>query len=168
MSKIQKIICLVCVLAGLVIAIVGGIYVCCVHWDANIYMFAEIAECESLRALNNTEGKFTEYDTALDKHLGNLSYLSAFSGKYTCDKFSFEIFSYTFADEEAAKIYFEKATGKNNDNRDTNFSLASGILSSRIVVFSGNRAYAVKCSTMDLHAVLQMLEDQFTVKIAGK
>ena len=65
----------------------------------------------------------------------------------------------------SAKTYFENATGKNSDAVDTNFSMVSGMLTSHIIVFKDNMAYAIYCPSDALSDVSMVLADCFQLKI---
>ncbi|MBE6958460.1 MAG: hypothetical protein E7447_04845 [Ruminococcaceae bacterium] len=136
------------------------------HSNISIYIFEDISECNALVSSNEDGGNFTKYQNAeQDENLENLQYVQSFAGKYTCDRYTFEIFAYAFADPASARTYFENITGKNSYTLEENFSISSGLTSSRIIVFKGNMAYAVYCPARDLDAISEVLENCFQVKI---
>ena len=157
---------IILVAVGAMVCIATMLFVLSVHMSSNLYIFADIDECELLASSNQEEGVFTNYTNALsDRHIRQLSYVSFFAGEFSGKTISFQIFAYEFADELSAKTYFENATGKNSGKLSQNFSLASGLLESQIVIFDGTRAYSAYFPTRSLSEVLRILENCFTVKV---
>ncbi len=166
MSKKRIIALTFCVLAVVGIGICAVIPVLRLHFNTSIYIFSDISECNALEAPSVADVYFTKYqNTTQDNNLNGLQYTEFFAGKYFCEQYTFEIFAYEFADPLAAKTYFENATGKNANELDANFSMASGATTSHIVVFNGNMAYAVYCPSNSLFDVATVLEDHFQIKI---
>lgn len=166
MSKKQTIVAVVVGLMTILVAICLAVPVMRIYMSANIYIFADITECNKLEALHIQNGQFTKYqDTAQDDNLKNLSYSASFCGKYSSDQCRFEIFAYEFKDTASARTYFEKAVPKDSGNLEQNYSISSGMGGTELVAFSGNKAYAVSCPTRMLSDVLAILEETLTVKI---
>lgn len=154
--------CLVPVLLLLVFGIIGMSH----HLDASIHIFANLNECALIATAQNEDGSFSKYtDTVSDKDASGLAYTDFFAGEYTCGTYEFEIFAYQFDNEDSAQEYFERATGKNSEGVDSNFSLSSGLIKTRLVVFDKNRAYTVRMPTGDVDDVTQFLAAIFSVKI---
>ena len=110
----------------------------------DIYIFADMSECEAFRAMCDKNGTFTEYiDMPADENLGDLSYVTCFAGTYLCDDYSFEFFAYEFEEGEMAKQYFRNCTGKNTNALSENFSLSLGLLRTRLAVVKDAKAYVV-------------------------
>ena len=164
MSKKQIVV--VCIVAIILIGLCIMIPAFHAHSNISIYIFEDISECNALVSLNEEGGSFTKYqDAEQDENLENLQYVQSFTGKYTCDRYTFEIFAYAFADSASARTYFENITGKNSYTLEENFSISSGLTSSRIIVFKGNMAYAVYCPASDIDDVSEVLETAFRQKI---
>lgn len=163
----RKMILSVCIIAALIIVgVIGVIYMMQMHLDTDIYIFADLSECQLLESLNNKDEKFIKYqDAALDDHIRDLKYTSFFGGEYSCDLYEFEIFAYEFSDAASAQSYFENATGKNSDDVDPNFSLVSGFMSSHIIAFNENKAYSIYFPTSAFSEISQLLAEHFTIKI---
>ena len=166
MSTSRKVILTLCILAVILIGLCTVVPILRLHLITNIYIFSDISECDSLETLNVENGYFTRYQNAmLDNNLSGLQYTEFFAGTYSCDQYTFEIFAYEFIDSVAAKTYFENATGKNSAASDANFSMVSGIATCHIIVFEGDRAYAIYCPSNDLSDVSVVLADHFQIKI---
>lgn len=164
MSKKQIVV--VCVVAIILIGLCIMIPAFQAHSNISIYIFEDISECNALVSSNEDGGNFTRYqDAEQDENLENLQYVQSFAGKYTCDRYTFEIFAYAFADSASARTYFENITGKNSYTLEENFSISSGLTASKIIVFKGNMAYAVYCPSSDLADVSNVLADLFTIKM---
>ena len=166
MQKNYKIALAVCCFMLILIGI-GGLAVLHQSLDTSIYIFSDIKECQTIETLDAKVGRFQKYqDTAFDKHANDLKCTAFFGGEYSCDVYSFQIFAYVFEDTTTAQEYFERTTGKVSDSLSTNFSLASGVISSHLVVFDGKHAYAVYFPTSATAEVLQLLSVCFETKIA--
>ena len=130
--------------------------------DTNIYIFANIQECNALDAT----GKFIPYsDVSKDSHIGELPYTAFYAGEYKDEFVEFQIFAYEFSDTEAARAYFKHTTGKDSKQLTQNFSLSEGMRNARIVVFSENHAYVAYFSNDSTQEVLEILKDIFSTKI---
>ena len=112
--------------------------------SADIYIFADISECENIATLQYTDGQLKKHNnTDADKKLKGLSYESFFAADYTSDEVEFTIFAYTFTDTKTAGEYFENVTGKTYDNDEKNYSTSTGASSHRVCVYVSNRAYCI-------------------------
>ena len=130
--------------------------------DTNIYIFANIQECNALDAT----GKFTPYtDASQDTHVENLPYTAFLSGEYHDGDVAFQIFAYEFESLDTARAYFDDITGKDSSTLSRNFSLSEGMRNARIVVFSENHAYVAYFSNDSTQEVLEILKDIFSTKI---
>lgn len=166
MRKRRIFICSFCVL--FIALIIWGIKMFHVYDSnfSNIYIFADIQECQAMEALSDNGGKFTKYqDAGKDKYSKDLSYTAFFGGEYCSSKCEFEICAYEFEDTVAARKYFDRVTGKNSYTMDKNFSLSSGLIHSQLVVFEKNKAYAMSFPTSVLYDVAQIMVKYFTVKV---
>ena len=158
------------------IVLISVLLLCLIAWfvvvsimvaGASVYMFADMEECKSIAS---ADGSFSEYaDASSDKNIKGLNYTDFFAGKYDSGDFRFEIFAYEFDSVDSARTYFKKVTGKNSRDMETNFSLSSGIFSSRarMVVFNNNLAYIVYIPTMDVKDAAEFLSEVFSIKIAS-
>ena len=130
--------------------------------DTNIYIFANIQECNALDAT----GKFTPYtDASQDTHVENLPYTAFLAGEYHDGDVAFQIFAYEFESLDTARAYFDDITGKDSSTLSRNFSLSEGMRNARIVVFSENHAYVAYFSNDSTQEVLEILKDIFSTKI---
>ena len=166
MTKRKMITLVACVFAVVIIAVCVALPFLQIHRNTNVYIFSDISECNALEELSVTDGHFTRYqNTTQDSNLQGLQYAAFFAGKYSCEQYTFEIYAYEFTEPAAAKTYFENATGKNTNELDSNFSLASGMTTSHIIAFHKNMAYAVYCPSNDLSDVSMVLAEYFQNKI---
>ncbi len=133
---------------------------------SGIYIYASIDECKALESLDDEGGKFAAYSDAIsDQHIRDFQYSAFYGGEFSCKAYSFQLFAYEFNDAITAQLYFEKATGRNSDEVDPNYSLVSGTMSSRLIVLSGNKCYSAYFPTSALANVTQLLSEIFSVKI---
>ena len=112
--------------AFVALLVVGLVALTTVQMKANVYIFADMKECESILSAG---GSFSEYaDVSSDENVRELTYTDFFAGEYNCDDFEFKIFAYEFDRVDSARAYFDEITGKNSDGLDANFMLSSGLL----------------------------------------
>ena len=157
------------------IVLISVLLLCLIAWfvvvgimvfGVSAYIFSDMEECKSIAS---ADGSFSEYaDASSDKNNKGLTYTDFFAGKYDSGDFKFEIFAYEFDSVDSARAYFKEVTGKNSRDRESNFTLSSGLLSSRacMVVFNNNLAYIVYMPTMDIKDATDFLSEVFSIKIA--
>ncbi|MBQ7761769.1 MAG: hypothetical protein IJ400_06915 [Clostridia bacterium] len=129
------------------------------------YIFDDISECEKLTKTEYTNAQLTRYDTPInDNNLENLEYLEFFGGYFTSDEAEFEIFAYEFQSTNVAQKYFKNVTDMDSDSNSA-VSVYSYNFKTRIIVADFERVYLVKTSSSNTDAVLDLLENTFSVRV---
>ena len=134
-----------------------------------IYVFADIAECEGIAELDYPNATVTRRDTPDgDKKLKGLAYESFYSAKFVADGMEFEIFAYEFVDSETAQAYFKNVTGKGLES-EQNFSSSTGLIKYRLCVLDGNLAYTLTAPNKYADEIEQnILPSLFSKKIGSQ
>ncbi|MBQ4585481.1 MAG: hypothetical protein IJA82_04675 [Clostridia bacterium] len=131
----------------------------------NYYIFDDISECENITKTEYTNAKLSRYDTPInDNNLGNLEYLEFFGGCFSSDEIEFEIFAYEFQCINDAQKYFKNVTDMDSDSNSA-VSIYSHNFKTRIIVTHFECAYLVKTPSSDANAVLDLLNDTFSVHV---
>ena len=156
-SAVLGIVVLLCVVFGWVSL--------CIHYlrnrDDHVYIFQDIEECRKL-ALYENDATVTLYDDPnRDKNYRGQSYLSFVDMNYQSKTMSFTLYAYEFENEDLAKQYFVKATGKEYDS-DYYWSKSGGMTQYQIVVAFENKAYCLKTKLRYIKSVDAMLAKEFS------
>ena len=129
--------------------------------DDHVYIFQDIEECRKL-ALYEDDATVTLYDNPnRDKNYREQSYLSFVDMNYQSKTMSFTLYAYEFENEDLAKQYFVKATGKKYDS-DYYWSKSGGMTQYQIVVAFENKAYCLKTKLLYIKSVDALLAKEFS------
>ena len=156
-SAVLGIVVLLCVVFGWVSL--------CIHYlrnrDDHVYIFQDIEECRKL-ALYENDATVTLYDDPdRDKNYRGQSYLSFVDMNYQSKTMSFTLYAYEFENEDLAKQYFVKATGKEYDS-DYCWSKSGGMTQYQIVVAFENKAYCLTTKLRYIKPVDALLAKEFS------
>ena len=130
--------------------------------DRNYYIFGDIQECRELAFYESDATVSTIESPEQDKKYQGQSFASFVGMRYQSEKMSFTLYAYEFDNNDQAKQYFQKVTGKKNDSKHY-FSKSGGMSTYQIVIAYENKAYRLETKLRYIKQVDAMIAERFSV-----
>ena len=130
--------------------------------DRSNYIFGDIQECRELAFYESDATVSTIESPEQDKKYQGQSFASFVGMRYKSEKMSFTLYAYEFDNNDQAKQYFQKVTGKKNDSKHY-FLKSCGMSTYQIVIAYENKAYRLETKLRYIKQVDAMIAERFSV-----
>lgn len=127
----------------IVLALIAiGLFVFLLKLSANMSLTVKMYD--SIQELSKLDQcRIQEYTSADDRDTSGLEITGQYSGVFSYNGNSYEVFAYVFPNNETAQTYFERATGRHT-RESWNYSCSGNGFSTQYIVYYKNCTYRVE------------------------